>query len=180
MSTPPLTGLQLLQNIGGSGTVTLPFIAAVPGNVLIFQDLSGTFGTAPVILSTSGNDRFPNNNNKIELNVPYETLTIVGASDRKWYPISAQTYEEIKTSKLTVYSTIAFKLNHVSSQITTNTNLDLLFNNQPLGNSVVYFENLYISTAFISTLRVGNLSTLQLITNEFRAPIIQQQINIIF
>ena len=82
----------------------------------------------------------------------------------------------MKTSTLTVYSTIAFKIGDQSAVITADTDLRLLYRNFGFyASSIVYFDNFSVSSAQISTLNVNELNTVNFIADEVHWPLIQQQ-----
>jgi hypothetical protein len=176
MALSSFTCVNIFNTLFNPGTITLPSISSAVGRVLVFQDQDGTFGTNPLTISTSGMDRFPNKTNAIVLRADYDYLTIVGGSDSIWYTISARTYQEMRTSTITVYSTIAFKIGDNSAVITADSDLRLLYRNFGFyASSIVYFDNFSVSSAQISTLNVNELNTVNFIADEIHWPLIQQQ-----
>lgn len=166
----------LLNTLFDIGTFVLPPISSNIGLVQIFEDEAGTFEQHPLLITTTGVDKFPNMSNEVLLNVNYAHLTLVAGNDNIWYPISQLTYDELAVSTITVYSTIGFKLDEQIGVIDTDVDLRLLYNGVGFyASTLVYFDFFSVSTATISTLVVNNLVTDVLATNELHAPAILQE-----
>jgi hypothetical protein len=149
--------------------------------IQVFHDQEGTFGLHPLVIETTGVDCFPNRNSQIILRHDYSHLTLVGGSDNVWYPIAGNTYNDLVVSTLTIYSTIAFKLDGAVGVISADTDLRLLWNNFAFyASSIVYFDWFSVSTAQISTLVVNELNTNIFAANEVHAPVILQEEQVVF
>ena len=171
----------LLNTLFQTGTFTLPPISSNVGMIQVFHDQEGTFGLHPLVIETTGVDCFPNRNNQIILRHDGAHLTLIGGSDNIWYPISGNTYNDLVVSTLTIYSTIAFKLDGEVGVISADTDLRLLWNNFAFyTSSIVYFDWFSVSTAQISTLVVNELNANIFAANEVHAPVILQQQEVLF
>ena len=66
-----------------SGTIVLPVANAIPGRMLTFKDMYGTFGLNPLFLSTQSGDVFDDNTNlkAMQNTFGYATLASDGVSE---------------------------------------------------------------------------------------------------
>ena len=66
------------------GTITLPLASSIPGRVITFKDVLGTFGTNTLTLNTTGGDTFEDGATTKVLSESYGYIQLVG-SGSKWF-----------------------------------------------------------------------------------------------
>lgn len=81
------TELNLVNTTVFSGTITLPPAADIPGRIMTFKDIYGSFRLSTTTLSTSGTDTFEDNTNLDILGDPFGSYTFAAGIDNKWYTI---------------------------------------------------------------------------------------------
>ena len=82
------------------GTITLPLSSSIPGRVITFKDVLGTFGTNTLTLNTIGGDTFEDGGTTKLLSESYGYIQLV-ASASKWFILNGNQVNTIQVSTIT-------------------------------------------------------------------------------
>lgn len=95
------TEFNMVRTNAQSGTLALPAASTIPGRMLTFKDISGTFFNSSFTLSTVGIDRFENGANLKRLIEPFGYLTLASDGISKWYAIDGTSLNTYSIGSLT-------------------------------------------------------------------------------
>jgi hypothetical protein len=93
-----------MRTSGAAGIITLPSATTVPGRILTFKDISGSFGVSTLTLSTIAGQFFEDNRTQYVINQKYGSATFVASSDGRWYQLGGTYAFENTISSLHVSS----------------------------------------------------------------------------
>jgi hypothetical protein len=82
------------------GNITLPLSTSIPGRVITFKDVLGTFGTNTLTLNTTGGDTFEDGGTTKVLSESYGYIQLV-ASSGKWFILNGTQVNTLQVSAMT-------------------------------------------------------------------------------
>lgn len=101
-----------------SGTILLPTASAIPGRVITFKDMYGTFSFSSLTLSTQGNNFFEGSTSQMILRDTYGYLTFVSDGLSQWNMIDGTSLLNYTIS--TTQTSIEFNAVNISTNISTS------------------------------------------------------------
>lgn len=138
------TELILLNTSSRAGTILLPS-TNIPGRILTFKDLAGTFGTSTITFSTAAaTQNFETSTIRLTYNDPFGSYSFITGPDNVWYTIGGSRMNMATISSIT---TIGMNATNISSGNITTSTLQLRDINTQSTNTLFYLStNLYYSS----------------------------------
>ena len=150
------------------GTITLPLASSIPGRVITFKDVLGTFGTNTLTLNTTGGDTFEDGATTKVLSESYGYIQLVG-SGSKWFILNGNQVNTIQVSSITSFNISSLNISTASIGLSSLSFID----NRASTNSLnVVSTFLTYNNFIISGTKVGYSGVLNRYTSNFINPTI--------
>lgn len=135
-----------LINTNNPGTITLPLASSIPGRVITFKDVLGTFGTNTLTLNTTGGDTFEDGDTTKVLRESYGYIQLVG-SGSKWYILNGNQVNTIQVSTLTSLNISSLNISTASIGLSSLSFIDNRASTNSLNvvSTLLYYNNFIIS-----------------------------------
>ena len=157
-----------LITANNSGTITLPLASSIPGRVITFKDVLGTFGTNRLTLNTTGGDTFEDGGVSKVLSESYGYIQLV-ASDSKWFILNGTQVNTIQVSAMTSINVSSFNISTASIGVSS---LSFIDNRRSTNSLNVVSTFLTYNNFIISGTKVGYSGNLNRYTSNFINPTI--------
>jgi len=151
MSTPNLNTDLALITTNNPGNITLPLSTSIPGRVITFKDVLGTFGRNTLTLNTTGADRFEDGGATKVLSESYGYIQLVGSSG-KWYILNGTQVNTIQVSAMTSINISSFNISTASIGLSS---LSFIDNRRSTNSLNVVSTFLTYNNFIISGTKVG-------------------------
>jgi len=151
MATPNLNTDLALITTNNAGTITLPLSTSIPGRVITFKDVLGTFGRNTLTLNTTGADRFEDGGATKVLSESYGYIQLVGSSG-KWYILNGTQVNTIQVSAMTSINISSFNISTASIGLSS---LSFIDNRRSTNSLNVVSTFLTYNNFIISGTKVG-------------------------
>ena len=139
------TELSLTNTSANAGTITLPLSTSIPGRVVTFKDILGTYGTNNLTLQTTNPDTFEDGGTKKVLKESYGSIQLV-ASNNKWYILNGTQVNTVQVSSLITNAVSSFNFSTLNTYIST-----LQFVDTPISTNTLNISSAFASTQNVST-----------------------------
>jgi len=151
MATPNLNTDLALITTNNPGNITLPLSTSIPGRVITFKDVLGTFGSKTLTLNTTGSDTFEDGGVSKVLSESYGYIQLV-ASSGKWYILNGTQVNTIQVSSMTVLNISSFNISTASIGLSS---LSFIDNRRSTNSLNVVSTFLTYNNFIISGTKVG-------------------------
>jgi len=151
MATPNLNTDLALITTNNAGNITLPLSTSIPGRVITFKDVLGTFGSKTLTLNTTGGDTFEDGGVSKVLSESYGYIQLVGSSG-KWYILNGTQVNTIQVSSMTVLNISSFNISTASIGLSS---LSFIDNRRSTNSLNVVSTFLTYNNFIISGTKVG-------------------------
>ena len=135
-----------LITANNSGTITLPLASSIPGRVITFKDVLGTFGTNNITLNTTGSDTFEDGSVSKVLKESYGYIQLV-ASSGKWFILNGTQVNTIQVGSMTSINISSINISTASISLSSLSFVDNRFSTNSFNVSSVFlnYNNFIIS-----------------------------------
>ena len=150
------------------GTITLPLSSSIPGRVITFKDVLGTFGTNTLTLNTTGGDTFEDDSVSKVLKESYGYIQLV-ASSGKWFILNGTQVNTIQVGSMTSINISSINISTASISLSSLSFVDNRFSTNSFNVSSVFLN---YNNFIISGTKVGYSCQLNKYTSKFINPTI--------